>query len=130
MSGIFDENCHLQCFNELDLPKGHTKSTLLKFHLNEIDGNKSTNHSSKYSLDNLPIKRAIFIDSTWHQSKSIFKDNRVNKLRTVVLQHRLSQFWRHQKDCPRWFLATIEGKKIIFSRNSQNKYFFFIYIFR
>lgn len=26
-----------------------------------------------------------------------------------MLQIRLSQFWRHQKGSPRWFLATIEA---------------------
>lgn len=27
----------------------------------------------------------------------------------IKLQIRLSQFWRHQKGSPRWFLATIEA---------------------
>ncbi|EGI68823.1 PREDICTED: DTW domain-containing protein 1 isoform X1 [Acromyrmex echinatior] len=56
-----------------------------------------------------PIKRAIFIDSTWHQTKSIYKDQRLRELRCVVLKSRVSQFWRHQKDSPRWYLATIES---------------------
>lgn len=30
-------------------------------------------------------------------------------LRTVVLSSRISQFWRHQKKSPRWYLATIEA---------------------
>ncbi|KYN03632.1 PREDICTED: DTW domain-containing protein 1 [Cyphomyrmex costatus] len=56
-----------------------------------------------------PIKRAIFIDSTWHQTKSIYKDQRLRELRCVILKSRISQFWRHQKDSPRWYLATIES---------------------
>ena len=27
----------------------------------------------------------------------------------MVLKSRISQFWRHQKDSPRWYLATIES---------------------
>ncbi|XP_032663098.1 DTW domain-containing protein 1 [Odontomachus brunneus] len=57
----------------------------------------------------LPIKRAIFIDSTWQQTKEIYKDTRLNGLRCVVLKSRISQFWRNQKNCPRWYLATIEA---------------------
>ncbi|XP_076752369.1 tRNA-uridine aminocarboxypropyltransferase 1 [Xylocopa sonorina] len=56
-----------------------------------------------------PIKRAIFIDSTWHQTKSIYKDQRLRDLRCVILKSRISQFWRHQKKSPRWYLATIEA---------------------
>ncbi|XP_012265493.2 tRNA-uridine aminocarboxypropyltransferase 1 [Athalia rosae] len=56
-----------------------------------------------------PITRAIFIDSTWHQTKSIYKDQRLRELCCVVLKSRISQFWRHQKSSPRWYLATIEA---------------------
>ncbi|XP_067014530.1 tRNA-uridine aminocarboxypropyltransferase 1 [Anabrus simplex] len=56
-----------------------------------------------------PITRAIFIDSTWNQSRGIFKDPRLHSLPCVVLEHRLSQFWRHQNGSPRWYLATIEA---------------------
>lgn len=56
-----------------------------------------------------PIKRAIFIDSTWHQTKSIYKDQRFRDLRCIILKSRMSQFWRHQKKSPRWYLATIEA---------------------
>ncbi|XP_017877395.1 DTW domain-containing protein 1 [Ceratina calcarata] len=59
--------------------------------------------------DTFPIKRAIFIDSTWHQTKAIYKDQRLRDLRCVILKSRISQFWRHQKKSPRWYLATIEA---------------------
>ncbi|KZC09495.1 DTW domain-containing protein 1 [Dufourea novaeangliae] len=56
-----------------------------------------------------PIKRAIFIDSTWHQTKAIYKDHRFRDLQCVILKSRISQFWRHQKKSPRWYLATVEA---------------------
>lgn len=87
----------------IELPKGWNKSTLMK--------HKSKNINNGYNgeLKQLPITRAIFIDSTWNQSKGIYKDERINRLPTVVLQNRISQFWRHQKGSPRWYLATIEA---------------------
>lgn len=95
------------------------QTTLLKHRLNEIvDEQKPSRHRENftYNLENLPIKRAVFIDSTWHQCKGIFNDNRINCLRTVVLQNRLSQFWRHQRGSPRWYLATIEGIFFLFGK--------------
>lgn len=56
-----------------------------------------------------PISKAVFIDSTWNQSRGIYKDQRVRDLPCVVLQSRISQFWRHQNGSPRWYLATIEA---------------------
>ncbi|XP_011874213.1 PREDICTED: DTW domain-containing protein 1 [Vollenhovia emeryi] len=64
---------------------------------------------SNKAEDAFPIKRAIFIDSTWQQTKSIYKDHRLRELRCVILNARISQFWRHQKKSPRWYLATIEA---------------------
>lgn len=88
----------------------------MKFRLNEVanDQNDETKQQNKqkYSIDSLPIKRAVFIDSTWNQCRGIYKDDRIKRLRPIVLQNRLSQFWRHQKQSPRWFLATIEGKML------------------
>lgn len=113
VDGIFDGHVRLESVDDLQLPKGINRSTLLKYRLHEVanDENHSLDRSnSKYTRDNLPIKKAVFIDSTWNQCKSIFSDPKINCLRTVVLQNRLSQFWRHQKGSPRWFLATIEGK--------------------
>ncbi|XP_046604087.1 tRNA-uridine aminocarboxypropyltransferase 1 isoform X2 [Neodiprion virginianus] len=67
-------------------------------------------HSKEQKIRNeFPITRAIFIDSTWHQTKSIYKDPRLRELDCVVLKSRISQFWRHQKSSPRWYLATIEA---------------------
>lgn len=85
------------------LPKGHNSSTLMKTASKEPD-TISVINSSK-----LPIEKAIFIDSTWNQSKGIYKDDRIRKIPCVVIQSRISQFWRHQKGSPRWYLATIEA---------------------
>lgn len=114
MDGIFDGHVRLENIDDLKLPAGINHSTLLKQRLNEIVDSEAKSHDRThfgYTLDNLPIKKAVFIDSTWNQSKSIFKDPRINGLRTVVLQNRLSQFWRHQRGSPRWFLATVEGNQ-------------------
>lgn len=55
------------------------------------------------------ISKAVFIDSTWNQSRGIYKDQRLREIPCVVIQSRISQFWRHQHGSPRWFLATIEA---------------------
>lgn len=117
MDGVFDEHVRLENVEDLPLPKGINRSTLLKHRLNEVsthDDERSgastqSRTQSTFTCDNLPIKRAVIIDSTWNQCKSIFNDSRLKQLKTVVLQNRLSQFWRHQKGSPRWFLSTIEG---------------------
>ncbi|XP_063975292.1 tRNA-uridine aminocarboxypropyltransferase 1 [Diachasmimorpha longicaudata] len=69
--------------------------------------NNGTSALSK--LSSLPITRAVFIDSTWHQTNAIFRDERLRALPCVILKSRISQFWRHQKKSPRWYLATIEA---------------------
>ncbi|XP_034232429.1 DTW domain-containing protein 1 [Thrips palmi] len=62
-----------------------------------------------YTSLKVPINRAVFIDSTWNQSRGIYKDQRLREIPCVVIQSRISQFWRHQHGSPRWFLATIEA---------------------
>lgn len=62
-----------------------------------------------YTLANLPFKRAVFIDSTWKQCRSIYKDPRINSIKSCVIQNRITKFWRHQKGAPDWYLATIEA---------------------
>lgn len=108
---IFDANRRTPCGSHVNPPQGSSET--------DRNDEQSPQHPRHYTLDNLPIKRAVFIDSTWEQSKGIYKDPRINKLRPLVLQYRLTQFWRHQKKSPRWFLATIEGKsKLRQSRSS------------
>lgn len=116
MDGIFDEHVRLENDEDLQLPKGINRSTLLRHRLNEVsihddrrDASTQSRNQSTFTCENLPIKRAVIIDSTWNQCKGIFNDRRLKQLKTVVLQNRLSQFWRHQKGSPRWYLSTIEG---------------------
>lgn len=108
--GILDHHVKL-------LPRRQDRGTFLKQQLYEVEAEAVDAASRRiaYTLDNLPIKRAVFIDSTWNQSRGIYKDPKISRLRTVVLQHRLTQFWRHQKNSPRWYLATIEGEILLFS---------------
>lgn len=91
-----------------DVEKGHHGGTLMK----EIDAHIQLGEylpSIKLNSNQLPVKRAIFIDSTWNQSRGIYKDDRIKKIPCVVIHNRISQFWRHQKGSPRWYLATIEA---------------------
>ncbi|KAL7726973.1 hypothetical protein ACLKA6_012202 [Drosophila palustris] len=113
---LFERNVQLKIDDNYGLPKGHHMGTMLRRRMDEVvvgetDAESELKQSSKrrYTYDNLPIRRAIFIDSTWNQSRSIYADERIRRLRTVVLQNRLSQFWRHQRGSPRWYLATVEA---------------------
>ncbi|XP_058791686.1 tRNA-uridine aminocarboxypropyltransferase 1 [Phymastichus coffea] len=71
--------------------------------------NKNNGIINERINNEFPITRAVFIDSTWHQTKSIYKDERLRDLPCVILKSRISQFWRHQKKSPRWYLATVEA---------------------
>ena len=89
----------------IQLPKGFNATTLMK---------RSSTDTKNVAIDignvkTLPVTKAVFIDSTWNQSNGIYKDERLKKLKCVVLQNRTSQFWRHQKGSPRWYLATVEA---------------------
>ncbi|CAG9825271.1 unnamed protein product [Phaedon cochleariae] len=87
-----------------EVPQGFNRSTLMKKIPKTREDYKFQGRSQE-----LPFTKAVFIDSTWNQSKGIYKDNRVNNIPCVVIQNRISQFWRHQKGSPRWYLATIEA---------------------
>ncbi|KAL5282673.1 DTWD1 family protein [Megaselia abdita] len=109
---IFNENIVLKYQNEnFGLPQGFNMGTLLRTRLEEVKCPNIVSLTGEhfYTYENLPIKKAVFIDSTWNQSRSIFKDERISCLKQIVLQNRVSQFWRHQKKSPRWYLATIEA---------------------
>lgn len=86
-----------------DIPVGYSRSTLMK----QIHESQQKQYFTK--IGKLPITKAVFIDSTWNQSKGIYKDDRLKNIPCVVIQNRISQFWRHQKGSPRWYLATIEA---------------------
>ncbi|XP_017008653.2 tRNA-uridine aminocarboxypropyltransferase 1 [Drosophila takahashii] len=106
---LFERNVQLQIGDNYGLPKGHHMGTMLRRRMDEVEIEEHPKTPKTWTLDNLPIRRAVFIDSTWNQSRGIYADERIRGLRTVVLQNRLSQFWRHQRGSPRWYLATIEA---------------------
>ncbi|XP_035659352.1 tRNA-uridine aminocarboxypropyltransferase 1-like [Branchiostoma floridae] len=65
-----------------------------------------------------PFERVIFIDSTWNQTHRIFttNDSKVKaqidallSLQCVILKNHITHFWRHQRDKPDTFLATVEA---------------------
>ncbi|CRL02504.1 CLUMA_CG015263, isoform A [Clunio marinus] len=99
------------------LEKGFFIGTLLKKNLDEVMSDsdrerlhRNGEHDEKiYSRDNLPFKRAVFIDSTWKQCRSIYKDPRINSIKSCVIQNRKTKFWRTQKGAPDWYLSTIEA---------------------
>lgn len=86
-----------------ELPAGYNVGTLMT---------KSYNRDKSqhiYHVKRLPVDRVVLIDSTWNQSRGIFADERLQKIPKIVLQDRVSQFWRYQKGSPRWYLSTVEA---------------------
>ncbi|XP_013193043.2 tRNA-uridine aminocarboxypropyltransferase 1 [Amyelois transitella] len=86
-----------------ELPPGYNVGTLMK---------KTVDSPSTFEIhhvNELPIDRVVLIDSTWNQSRGIFADERLQNMPKIVLQNRASQFWRHQRGSPRWYLSTIEA---------------------
>ncbi|KAL3282901.1 hypothetical protein HHI36_006059 [Cryptolaemus montrouzieri] len=98
----YNELLELKGKGSKELPKGYNRTTLLTKIVKNLD-------SDVRLLRSLPINKVIFIDSTWNQSKGIFKDPKISRIPCVVIENRISQFWRHQKGSPRWYLATIEA---------------------
>lgn len=85
------------------LPAGYNVGTWITKTL-QVD-----NVNDIYHVEKWPIDRVILIDSTWNQSRGIYADKRLQKIPKIVLQKRASQFWRHQKGSPRWYLSTVEA---------------------
>ncbi|VVC24093.1 Hypothetical protein CINCED_3A000025 [Cinara cedri] len=79
------------------------------FSLKDFLGSKEKQEKNETEVYSTCITHALFIDSTWNQSKGILKDPKISAFPCIKLQLRLSQFWRHQKGSPRWFLSTIEA---------------------
>ncbi|XP_050349915.1 tRNA-uridine aminocarboxypropyltransferase 1 [Nymphalis io] len=103
---LFTGKCSSQTYTEnvlAQLPTGYNVGTLMTKIINCDDSNQIQH------VEELPIDRLILIDSTWNQSRGIFADKRLQKIPQIVLQNRISQFWRHQKGSPRWYLSTIEA---------------------
>lgn len=73
----------------------------------DTEGEKSK--KQKISSGEPPFERAIFIDSTWKQTKGIIADDRLKDMTCIQLKSRETKFWRHQKDNPATYLSTIEA---------------------
>ncbi|XP_070533257.1 tRNA-uridine aminocarboxypropyltransferase 1-like [Ptychodera flava] len=67
---------------------------------------KRPKHDGKYGTT---VNRVIFIDSTWNQTSSIYRDDRLQGLQCVVLKSVKTSFWRKQEKKPDTYLATIEA---------------------
>ncbi|XP_004924672.1 tRNA-uridine aminocarboxypropyltransferase 1 [Bombyx mori] len=103
---LFNQQQNQPSYSEImlsQLPVGYNVGTLMKKIVTRKD-----NHEI-YHVQELPINHVVIIDSTWNQCRGIYADKRIQKLPTIVLQNRPSQFWRHQKGSPRWYLSTIES---------------------
>ncbi|CAH0557046.1 unnamed protein product [Brassicogethes aeneus] len=99
------ENIYQHQTKPLDeIPEGYNRTTLMT----KIPKSREE-IGFNGEIKKIPVTKAIFIDSTWNQSKGIYKDERINRIPCVVIQNRISQFWRHQKGSPRWYLSTIEA---------------------
>ncbi|XP_048731172.2 tRNA-uridine aminocarboxypropyltransferase 1-like [Ostrea edulis] len=61
------------------------------------------------SKQTVPFERAVFVDSTWQQTKGIVADDRLKDMTCIQLESRETKFWRHQKDNPATYLSTIEA---------------------
>ncbi|XP_030027106.2 tRNA-uridine aminocarboxypropyltransferase 1 [Manduca sexta] len=106
VSELFTGKLDIPTYTEMmirELPSGYNVGTLMTQILN-----KSESHEI-YHVTKLPVDRIVLIDSTWNQSRGIYADERLQKIPKIVLQNRASQFWRHQKGSPRWYLSTVEA---------------------
>lgn len=64
------------------------------------------------SFDNkmkLPFSKAVFIDSTWRQTKALYNDPRLKKLPSILLTSHRSLFWRYYEGKHETHLSTIEA---------------------
>ncbi|XP_060708999.1 tRNA-uridine aminocarboxypropyltransferase 1 [Hemiscyllium ocellatum] len=89
-----------------------------------------------------PLKRVIFIDSTWNQTNKIITDERLQELLHVELRTRKTCFWRGQKGKPDTYLATIEAiyyflvdyHRLLLKQNYNGEYdnllFFYSFMYR
>ncbi|XP_028563096.2 tRNA-uridine aminocarboxypropyltransferase 1 isoform X2 [Podarcis muralis] len=72
-------------------------------------GSESDLGEHQFHSRNAPLKRIVFIDSTWNQTNKIITDERLQGLLQIELKSRKTCFWRHQKGKPETYLSTIEA---------------------
>lgn len=54
------------------------------------------------------MKQLIFIDSTWHQTKSMLRNENLNSVPKLKLENHTTAFWRYQS-VSKYSLATVEA---------------------
>jgi DTW domain len=117
MKSLFKGHKSLKLKKNFGHTTGQIPPVLLTRNLSEIvdeemldDFEDNTNFKQDYTLENLPIKKAVFIDSTWTQCRGMFKNKKLANMPCLVIQNRETKFWRpNGPGCPSWFLATIEA---------------------
>ncbi|XP_078097512.1 tRNA-uridine aminocarboxypropyltransferase 1 [Mustelus asterias] len=101
--------------------------------------NPTEENAGEMKINVTPLKRVIFIDSTWNQTNKIITDERLQELLHVELRTRKTRFWRRQKGKPDTYLATIEAiyyflvdyHRLLLKENYNGEYdnLFFFYSF-
>ena len=93
----------VDCLGEDDSIQPFPEGTLLVF------PGKNSKTFSEFTDEELnSFKTMVFIDSTWHQTKSMMRNKNLMALPMVKLENHTTAFWRYQ-DVSKNSLATIEA---------------------
>ncbi|XP_060115829.1 tRNA-uridine aminocarboxypropyltransferase 1 isoform X2 [Heteronotia binoei] len=94
------------CKQDNDLPV----EPVLKYAKVDPAGNSDFGEFTSHSTARyMGLKKIVFVDSTWNQTKKIITDERLQALLQIELKSRKTCFWRHQKGKPDTYLSTIEA---------------------
>jgi DTW domain-containing protein YfiP len=67
------------------------------------------------------VKTAVFLDSTWKQTKRLINDPRLAHLPRMGLRPVETLFWRYQNGIPRTYLSTVEAIYYFFRQTDFEK---------
>lgn len=93
----------VNCLGEDDSVPDFPVGTMLLF-----PGQGSRNFCELSSEEILGITNLVFIDSTWHQTKSMLRNKKIQSLPMIKLENHTTAFWRYQNESKN-SLATIEA---------------------
>ncbi|OMJ68668.1 hypothetical protein SteCoe_33826 [Stentor coeruleus] len=93
----------IDCLGEDNSIPEFPSNTMLLF-----PGSESKSLSELSNDELLGVKNLVFIDSTWHQTKSMLRNQRVANLPMFRLENHKTAFWRYQHESE-YSLATIEA---------------------
>lgn len=93
----------IDCLGEDDSISDFPDGTLLLY-----PGKGSKSFAEFTDEELLSFKSLVFIDSTWQQSKSMMRNQKVASLPMVKLENHTTAFWRYQNESKN-SLATIEA---------------------